>query len=111
MQVMECTIMNSVQVTISPISVIVVRCTGVMLFAGCQYIADQHNADCTFFFCDLVFPFSQSADGVHVLRLLRGDEEDFLRQYLAGVVVLDGHIYFRFLQRLVDGTNYLFLEP
>ena len=73
-----------------------------MTLAGCQFIADLHQADGALFFGDVIFPLLWCGVGIHVFEFLGCDKENFLRQDLGYVVILDRHIFFGFAEYTID---------
>ena len=94
--------------------VIVVRGAAVMGLAIGQLVTDLHQEDGAFFLSDQVLAFLGRLIRIAVRQLLGGYKIDVLRKNLFNVIILDGHVFFRFLQGLVnlpDGFFQIFYIP
>ena len=76
-----------------------------MWFAGCEFITDLHDADSAFGLRDIVLTLLRSVVREHILKLLRSDEEDILRECQVNVIILDRHILFCLAEAFVYSAN------
>ena len=67
-----------------------------------QSAADLHNADGAFCLGDIKFSLLWSVVRKHFFQLPGGDKENIVGQNLLYVVIVNGHVFLRFAQHLID---------
>ena len=88
--------------------VIIVRCTTVVWFAGCQHLTDLHDEYGTFFLYNLIFTILGRKTRIHIFKFLGSDKENILRKNLFDIIILNCHVFFSLLQCRINGADNIF---